>query len=162
MGHATAEAVIRAGLELVPFSFTGQSEAVAVGNVGVSGYPVELIGPEQRQEAMEKVLAAYPSIIIIDFTLPQAVNGNLSTGALGDGLLLPGGRGGRTKLRRTKTACKTKHARMHARVHVHICNYVIRQYGASTCGPVCSIHKCVRVAEVEHRLMSECKACGLS
>eukprot|EP00884_Botryococcus_braunii_P011018 jgi/Botrbrau1/19918/Bobra.0059s0035.1 len=76
MGHATAEAVIRAGLELIPFSFTGQSEAVAVGNVGVSGYPVELIGPERRQEAMERVLAAYPGIIIIDFTLPQAVNDN--------------------------------------------------------------------------------------
>lgn len=75
MGHATAEAVVRGGLQLVPFSFTGQSEAVAVGNVGVSGYPVELIGPERRQEAMEKVLASYPGLIIIDFTLPQAVNG---------------------------------------------------------------------------------------
>lgn len=75
MGHATAEAVLRGGLQLVPFSFTGQSEAVAVGNVGVSGYPVELIGPERRQEAMEKVLASYPGLIIIDFTLPQAVNG---------------------------------------------------------------------------------------
>lgn len=37
MGHATAEAVVRAGLTLVPYSLTGESEAVAVGNVGVSG-----------------------------------------------------------------------------------------------------------------------------
>ena len=48
MGHATAEAVVRAGLQLVPFSFTGSSEAVAVGNVGVEGIPVELVGPEER------------------------------------------------------------------------------------------------------------------
>ena len=49
MGHATAEAVLRAGLTLVPVSFTGASEAVAVGNVGVSGVPVELVGPAERQ-----------------------------------------------------------------------------------------------------------------
>lgn len=55
MGHATAEAVVRAGLTLVPYSLTGQSEAVAVGNVGVSGIPVELVGPAQRQAALEKI-----------------------------------------------------------------------------------------------------------
>lgn len=76
MGHATAEAVVRAGLTLVPYSFTGSSEAVAVGNVGVEGIPVELVGPEERQQAMEQAKREYPDMIIIDFTLPQAVNGN--------------------------------------------------------------------------------------
>lgn len=76
MGHATAEAVVRAGLSLVPYSFTGSSEAVAVGNVGVEGIPVELVGPEERQQAMEQAKREYPDMIIIDFTLPQAVNGN--------------------------------------------------------------------------------------
>ena len=75
MGHATAEAVVRAGLSLVPYSFTGSSEAVAVGNVGVEGIPVELVGPEERQQAMEQAKREYPNMIIIDFTLPQAVNG---------------------------------------------------------------------------------------
>ena len=55
MGHATAEAVVRAGLKLVPFSFTGESEGVAVESIGVSGIPVELILPQARQDAMEKV-----------------------------------------------------------------------------------------------------------
>jgi 4-hydroxy-tetrahydrodipicolinate reductase len=55
MGHATAEAVVRAGLRLVPYSFTGQSEGMAVEAIGVSGIPVELIQPEARQAAMEKV-----------------------------------------------------------------------------------------------------------
>ena len=75
MGHATAEAVVRAGLQLVPFSFTGSSEAVAVGNVGVEGIPVELVAPEERQEAMQQVKEKYKDLVIIDFTLPQAVNG---------------------------------------------------------------------------------------
>lgn len=75
MGHATAEAVVRAGLSLVPYSFTGSSEAVAVGNVGVEGIPVELVGPDERQQAMEQAKREYPDMIIIDFTLPQAVNG---------------------------------------------------------------------------------------
>ena len=74
MGHATAEAVVRAGLQLVPFSFTGSSEAVAVGNVGVEGIPVELVAPEERQEAMQQVKEKYKDLVIIDFTLPQAVN----------------------------------------------------------------------------------------
>ena len=77
MGHATAEAVVRAGLTLVPFSFTGESEAVVVGNVAVSGIPVQLIGPEQRQKALEDVLSDYKDLIVIDFTLPQAVNGEI-------------------------------------------------------------------------------------
>lgn len=76
MGHATAEAIVRAGLSLVPYSFTGSSEAVAVGNVGVEGIPVELVGPERRQQAMEQAKHEYPEMIIIDFTLPQAVNDN--------------------------------------------------------------------------------------
>lgn len=53
MGHATAEAVLRAGLTLVPYSFTGSSEAVAVGNVGVSGVPVELVHPDERIKCLE-------------------------------------------------------------------------------------------------------------
>lgn len=77
MGHATAEAVVRAGLQLVPFSFTGASEAVAVGNVGVSGIPVELVHPDERQSAMESVKAQYPGLVLIDFTLPSVVNGAL-------------------------------------------------------------------------------------
>ena len=55
MGHATAEAVVRAGLTLVPYSLTGLSEAVAVGNVGIHGIPVELVGPPERQAALDRI-----------------------------------------------------------------------------------------------------------
>lgn len=50
MGHATAEAVLRAGLELVPFTFCGYSQGVAVGRVGVAGIPVEKVTPENRAQ----------------------------------------------------------------------------------------------------------------
>lgn len=50
MGHATAEAVVKAGLELVPFTFCGISKGVAVGDVGISGIPVERVSPEKRAE----------------------------------------------------------------------------------------------------------------
>lgn len=76
MGHATAEAVIRAGCTLVPYSFTGQSSGVAVGNVGVSGIPVELIPAAERQAAAERIKAEYPGLVIVDYTLPAAVNDN--------------------------------------------------------------------------------------
>ncbi|KAI3431401.1 hypothetical protein D9Q98_004454 [Chlorella vulgaris] len=76
MGHSTAEAVVRAGLTLVPYSLTGQSEAVAVGNVGVSGIPVELVGPTERQAALDRIRSRYPDLIVVDYTLPTAVNEN--------------------------------------------------------------------------------------
>lgn len=75
MGHATAEAVVRAGLTLVPYTFTGASEAVAVANVGVSGIPVELVAPAERQAAMDRVKTEFPGLVVVDYTLPTAVNG---------------------------------------------------------------------------------------
>ena len=50
MGHATAEAVVRAGLELIPFTFCGTSQGVAVGSIGVSGIPVERVSTERRDQ----------------------------------------------------------------------------------------------------------------
>lgn len=50
MGHATAEAVVRAGLELIPYTFCGTSQGVAVGSIGVSGVPVERVSAERRDQ----------------------------------------------------------------------------------------------------------------
>lgn len=54
MGHATAEAVLRAGLELVPYTFCGISQGVAVGSVGVSGIPVERVTPDKRDQVRHR------------------------------------------------------------------------------------------------------------
>lgn len=81
MGHATAEAVVRAGLTLVPFSFTGESGGVAVSNIGVSGIPVEIVPPQERQHALESIQNQYSNLVVVDYTLPSAVNGTGIDGA---------------------------------------------------------------------------------
>jgi 4-hydroxy-tetrahydrodipicolinate reductase len=77
MGHSAAEAVVRAGLQLVPFTLTGFSAGVAVSNIGISGIPVELVGKERRQEAMDVVKERYPGLVVVDYTMPNCVNGGL-------------------------------------------------------------------------------------
>ncbi|KIZ03068.1 hypothetical protein MNEG_4890 [Monoraphidium neglectum] len=76
MGHSAAEAVVRAGLQLVPFTLTGFSAGVAVSNIGISGIPVELVGKERRQEAMDVVKDRYPGLVVVDYTMPNCVNDN--------------------------------------------------------------------------------------
>jgi 4-hydroxy-tetrahydrodipicolinate reductase len=75
MGHATAEAVVRAGLELVPYTFTGFSAGVAVHNIGISGIPVEVVGPDKRQQMLDSIREKFPRLMMIDFTLPHTVAG---------------------------------------------------------------------------------------
>eukprot|EP01026_Neomeris_dumetosa_P007882 TRINITY_DN12447_c0_g3_i1.p1 TRINITY_DN12447_c0_g3~~TRINITY_DN12447_c0_g3_i1.p1 ORF type:complete len:324 (-),score=38.12 TRINITY_DN12447_c0_g3_i1:324-1295(-) len=76
MGHAAAEAVVRAGLELVPVTFTAETIGVAVENIGVNGVPVAVYGLERQQEVMDEIKSKYPDVIIVDFTLPLCVNEN--------------------------------------------------------------------------------------
>jgi 4-hydroxy-tetrahydrodipicolinate reductase len=59
MGHATAEAVLRAGLELIPYTFCGTSQGVAVGSVGVSGIPVERVSPDKRDQVFFCLYTGY-------------------------------------------------------------------------------------------------------
>lgn len=78
MGHATAESVVarNKNVRLVPYTFSGKSTGVAVGNIGVSGVPVERVSPEERQNALDMIKSKYPNLVIIDYTLPMAVNDN--------------------------------------------------------------------------------------
>lgn len=108
MGHATAEAIVRAGLSLVPYTICGTSQGVAVGSIGISGIPVERVTlenrvqvllipvlsietwypmpgtPDKREifttfqpvQVMQEVKGSYPGMIIVDYSLPSAVNSN--------------------------------------------------------------------------------------
>lgn len=76
MGHATAEAIVKAGLQLVPYTLTGYSAGVAVSNIGILGIPVEVVGKDRRQEALDEIKAKYPNLVIVDYTLPSVVNEN--------------------------------------------------------------------------------------
>lgn len=76
MGHATAEALVRAGITLVPYTFTGYSAGVAVANIGVAGIPVEIVGRDRRQEMLEKARAgavAYSLHCFVDRCMYVAV-----------------------------------------------------------------------------------------
>ena len=53
MGHAAAEAAVRAGLPLVPFSYGGDSEDGK--EVDVNGVKVTIVSPKRRVEVLEQV-----------------------------------------------------------------------------------------------------------
>ncbi|CAD7704983.1 unnamed protein product [Ostreobium quekettii] len=78
MGHAAAEAVVHGrGVQLVPYTVTGEPLEKTKGNVvGVSAVPVNLVGNEEKEDVLLKLKDDNPSLIIVDFTLPSAVNGN--------------------------------------------------------------------------------------
>lgn len=53
---------------------------MAVENIGVAGIPVEVVSFGKRFEAVRKLKQDYPGLIVVDYTLPQAVNGELWMG----------------------------------------------------------------------------------
>ncbi len=73
MGFATAESVVYAGLDLVPVSFASVPQKE---RVDVEGTPVDVFPLKERDDVIKDVLGQYPDLIVIDFTLPDAVNSN--------------------------------------------------------------------------------------
>lgn len=73
MGHAVAEAAVKRGLTLIPYSFTGNREEGNI--VSCEGVRVELREPEEWDATLEDVKQMYPNFIVVDYTLPAAVNG---------------------------------------------------------------------------------------
>ena len=77
MGHAVAEAAIGAGLHIVPFGLTGPGLGGQV--VNLNNVQVHLHDVSEKETVMDKVLNQYPNVIIVDYTLPAAVNGKHRT-----------------------------------------------------------------------------------
>ena len=81
MGRAVAEAVLRSGLDLVPMTITGESREAVQEQKGMMIGPdqlhVEFVGMEDREERLLLLKEQYPQLIIVDFTLPSCVNGEL-------------------------------------------------------------------------------------
>ena len=73
MGFATAESVVYAGMELVPVSFASVSDTEVM---KVEDVPVEVFPVEKRDDVIKDVISQYPDLLVIDFTLPDAVNSN--------------------------------------------------------------------------------------
>lgn len=74
MGGAVAEAAVGAGLQLVPVCLTGPGLGRSF---TIQGINVESVDSREREGVMDKVLKEYPDVIVVDYTLPAAVNGEL-------------------------------------------------------------------------------------
>eukprot|EP00898_Chlorokybus_atmophyticus_P000193 jgi/Chlat1/1174/Chrsp113S01644 len=72
MGHAVAEAAVEAGLTLVPHAITGGSDSV----VACGGVAVRCKNAKHKEEVIRAVRDEYPNVVVVDFTLPAAVNEN--------------------------------------------------------------------------------------
>ncbi|CAM6083072.1 unnamed protein product [Calypogeia fissa] len=73
MGLATAQAVVAAGRTLVPITFVAEP---APERVDVMGVNVRLRDQSERDAVLDEVLSIHPNVVIVDFTVPQAVNDN--------------------------------------------------------------------------------------
>lgn len=74
MGQAVIEAGISAGLHIVPASFGIQQDAGKTIQVG--GKDIQVHGPGDRETTLSSLVEEYPNLIIVDFTVPNAVNDN--------------------------------------------------------------------------------------
>ncbi|XP_026399105.1 4-hydroxy-tetrahydrodipicolinate reductase 1, chloroplastic-like [Papaver somniferum] len=74
MGKAIIDAGVSAGLHVVPVSFGSESEAGQIVEVG--GKEVHVHGPTGRESLLASLFEENPDMIVIDFTVPAAVNAN--------------------------------------------------------------------------------------
>jgi 4-hydroxy-tetrahydrodipicolinate reductase len=74
MGRSVAEAAIRAGVEVVPFTLCGEREAAAGGSVEVMGQQLQLVGPSGRDATLERLRAQYPQLMAVDYTVPDVIH----------------------------------------------------------------------------------------
>ncbi|KAH0462880.1 hypothetical protein IEQ34_007462 [Dendrobium chrysotoxum] len=74
MGRAVADAAVCAGLQLVPVTFSNSEKpnrTLQVGNVEIM-----IHGPSERENVLSSIYNEYPNVIVVDYTVPNAVNGN--------------------------------------------------------------------------------------
>ncbi|PRQ49878.1 putative 4-hydroxy-tetrahydrodipicolinate reductase [Rosa chinensis] len=74
MGKAIISAAESAGLDVVPVSFGSAQESGQAIQVGTKEILVH--GPSERESILESLLVKYPNLIVVDFTVPSAVNDN--------------------------------------------------------------------------------------
>ncbi|PON48567.1 Dihydrodipicolinate reductase [Trema orientale] len=74
MGKAVINAADSAGLDIVPVSFGSEEES---GNtVQVCGKEITVQGPSKRESTLASLFDEYPNLIVVDYTVPAAVNDN--------------------------------------------------------------------------------------
>lgn len=74
MGTAVAEAGISAGLQLIPVTFSNSdrsNERLQVGSM-----EIEVHGPSKREHVLSSIYSEFPNVVVVDYTVPDAVNDN--------------------------------------------------------------------------------------
>ena len=74
MGKAVIKAADSAGLNIVPLSFGSAEETGQT--VQVSGKDILLHGAADRENVLASVFDQHPNLVVVDYTVPSAVNGN--------------------------------------------------------------------------------------
>ncbi|XVF75920.1 hypothetical protein PTKIN_Ptkin13bG0225600 [Pterospermum kingtungense] len=74
MGKAIIKAADSAGLHIVPVSFGADKESGQT--VEMCGKEILVHGPSDRESILASVYQEYPSLVVIDFTVPDTVNDN--------------------------------------------------------------------------------------
>ena len=74
MGQAVAEAALRAGVELVPYTLCGPADVATNATVNVAGHALTLVPPSTRDAVVEELKGRYPHLLMVDYTLPDAIH----------------------------------------------------------------------------------------
>lgn len=74
MGKAVAEAAVSAGLQLVPVSFSAVE--VPDGKLNICDRDIHIHDLSESERILSSIVKDYPDMIVIDYTVPDAVNAN--------------------------------------------------------------------------------------
>ncbi|PON60633.1 Dihydrodipicolinate reductase-type [Trema orientale] len=74
MGKAVINAADSAGLNIVPVSLGSEEESGST--VQVCGKEITVQGPSKRESTLASLFDEYPNLIVVDYTVPAAVNDN--------------------------------------------------------------------------------------
>ncbi|XAR71510.1 4-hydroxy-tetrahydrodipicolinate reductase [Bertholletia excelsa] len=74
MGKAVIEAAVAAGLHVVPISFGSLNESGMIVQLG--GKEIQVYGPYERENILASTFHEYPNLVVVDYTVPAAVNDN--------------------------------------------------------------------------------------
>ncbi|KAL9258660.1 4-hydroxy-tetrahydrodipicolinate reductase 2, chloroplastic-like protein [Drosera capensis] len=74
MGKAVIEAAVYAGLNILPVSFGSEEDTSR--SVEVSGREIQIRSPYEREHVLASMFEENPDMIVVDYTVPNAVNDN--------------------------------------------------------------------------------------
>jgi 4-hydroxy-tetrahydrodipicolinate reductase len=75
IGRSVAESIISSGLMLVPISFSGTEKRDR--KLKIRDVDVTIYGSKEKETVLSSVINQFPEVIVVDYTVPDAVSGKL-------------------------------------------------------------------------------------